>query len=114
MNIALGKFARSGIEARLGTDVAVGVQEALLHYTRRLRSGWPPVGIPQFCRERAAQDPEAEFELAIGPETEAALERDARRQRVSLAQVLTHAVFVYLADLDSAPETSRMPGTPLL
>jgi hypothetical protein len=49
VRVALGTFARAGIEARLGSDVAAaGVQAALLHYTRRLRSGWTPTEFPRL------------------------------------------------------------------
>ena len=102
MKVALGKFARSGIEARLGVDTAVGVEEALLHYIRRLKSSWPPVAIPLFCRDGALPDAGVSFEFAIDPETEGVLKREAARQQVPVTQVLTHAVFVYLADLDQA------------
>lgn len=104
MRIALGKFARSSIEARFGSDTAAGAQAALLHYTRRLKSGRPPVGIPRLSRGRIPRDTEVAFELAVSEEIQAALKREARRHQVPVGQVLEHAVFVYLADLDSAPE----------
>lgn len=104
MRVALGKFARSGIESRFGADVAAGVQAALLHYTRRLMSGWPPVVIPRFCSDGApaSREDACAFELPVDPEIQAALEQEARRHRVPVGQVLAHAVFVYLADVDSA------------
>ena len=111
MKVALGKFAQSGIEARLGADVAAGVQEALRHYSRRLRSGWPPVAIPLFCRDRpprsAPRETEVAFDLAVDPEIERDLKREATRQGAPIAQVLNHAVFVYLADLDTASSPGR-------
>ena len=101
MKITLGKFARTGIEAQLGADIPGAVEKGLLHYTRRLRSGRSPVGVPGFCSEEPLRDPDSEFEIAIGPETRAALEQEAQRQQVPVTQLLTHAVFVYLADLDT-------------
>ena len=114
MKIALGTFARSGIEAKLGTDLAVGVRAALLHYTRRLKSEFAPVGPPRFRLGQAARDAGAALELSIGPEMEAALEREARRYQVSVDQILTHAIFVYLADLDAASPAKRSPDAAVL
>jgi hypothetical protein len=104
MRVALGKFARSSIEARFGPDIAAGVQAALLHYTRRLKSGRPPVGIPRLSRGPVPLDTGAAFELAVSQDMQAALEREARRHKVPVGQIVEHAVFVYLADLDSASE----------
>ena len=75
---------------------------ALRHYTRRLKSQREPVVIPAFCRGPAPDGAEAEFDLAVEPEIEATLEREARRQAVPVEQLLAHAVFVYIADLDAA------------
>jgi hypothetical protein len=87
----------------LGSNIRVGVLTALLHYTRRLQSGWRPVAPPRFYPDRPVGDAGTAFELQVGPETRAALERQAEVHHVPLNQVLTHAVFVYLADLDSSP-----------
>lgn len=114
VKIALGTFARSGIEAKLGTDLAVGVRAALLHYTRRLKSEWAPVGPPQFRWGQTPLDAGTAFELAIGPEMEAALEREAHRYQVPVDQILLHAIFVYLADLDSSSPTKPFPDAPVL
>lgn len=103
MRVALGRFACSGIEARLGTDVAAGVRAALLHYTRRLRSGRKPVDLPHRLPDGRPEAPAVDLELSIDPEVERALERETRRQGASLQQLATHAVFVYLADLDEPP-----------
>ena len=100
MKVALGTFARSGIESRLGGDVAAGVQAALRHYTLRLRSGERPVGFPSFLRDRPVDASGADFDLAVDPEIEHLLEREVRRQRTSVEQLTAHAVFVFLADLE--------------
>ena len=109
MRVALGKFAISGIEAHFGTDIVAAVQAALLHYTRRLKSRRPPVGVPR-CLVQAPRAPGVAFELTVAPETRAVLEREARRQQVPVGQILVHAVFVYLADLDSPPEGESDAG----
>lgn len=112
MRVALGTFARSGIKARLGTDIAAGVQAALLHYTRRLRSGWTPVEFPRFRREHPLETSGADFELSVDPEVRRTLEREARRYAAPVEQLMVHAVFVYLADLDEASERERVAGPP--
>ncbi len=100
MRVALGKFAQSGIAAQHGDDVVTGVEKGLLHYARRLRSGWTPVGIPTFALDMPPTSAD-EFEVTVGPEAEAVLEYEARRQEVPMHLLITHAVHTYLADLDS-------------
>lgn len=99
MKVKLGSFARDAIETRLGTDVAAGVQAALRHYARRIRSGQKPVSYPGFVGEEAPE-PAGEVEVSIDPEVERVLTDEMRRQGLTLDQVTAHAVFVYLADLD--------------
>lgn len=99
MKIALGTFARSGIEEILGVDLQIGVQAALVHYTRRLSSNLKPVRPPEFGW--VSVDSGDVFDLTVAPELEAALEREALEQKVSLDHILVHAVLVYLADLES-------------
>lgn len=101
MKLALGTFARLGIESRLGSNLGVGVLLALHHYTRRLSSGWCPIAPPRFCAEQAGDDGATEIELHVGPETRSRLESVAKMHHVPLNHVLLHAVFVYLADLDA-------------
>ena len=102
VRVALGTFARSGIEARLGSDLAAGVQAALLHYTRRLGSSWAPPALPHFLRGSPREPSAADFEIPVDPEIERILEREVRRQGAPVEQLTAHAVFVYLADLDQA------------
>jgi hypothetical protein len=103
MRIALGTFARSAIEARLGPDLGISVGAALLHYGRRLRSGPAPVAFPRFRREeRSLSVPDLEVELTMDAATRSALEREGERQGTSVGQLAAHAVLVYLADLDKA------------
>lgn len=72
MEIALGRFVRAGLEARVGSDVESGVESALERYAERVDSGPAP---PRFPRFRGDPSPE---DLAV------------------------HAVLVYLAELDRA------------
>jgi hypothetical protein len=100
VTVALGSFARSSIEERFGSNVAAGVRAALVHYTRRLKSGRRPVDLPRSWRKPNRSV--VEFELPIDREVWKTLEREAQDQEVSMDQLLIHAVFVYLADLDAA------------
>jgi hypothetical protein len=102
LKIELGKFAGSGIEELFGADLAVGVQAALTHYTRRLSSNLKPVPAPQF--DWPSVDATAVFDLAVPPEVEAALEKDAREQQMPVERILLHAVLVYLADLEDVTD----------
>lgn len=104
MKVALGGFARSGIETRFGADLGAGVQAAARHYTRRLRSGKPPVAVPRFCCDgaRRASDGAPGLEIPLSPEVERALQSEADKTHLPLDQILAHAVFVFLADMDAA------------
>ena len=108
MKVALGKFAALGIEHHLGVDLVFGVQVALAHYLRGLRSGLAPVDPPWFSRGAERCEP---FELPLDAEAEDQLDRLTRRFGLTVDQILTHAVLVYLADLDSILDSS--PGSRL-
>jgi hypothetical protein len=101
LKLAIGKFACFCIDARLGGDIAAGVQLALRHYGRRLKSGQPPVRFPDFCRDLEPERSAPTFDLPIDSAMQAMIGKEARRHAVSVDQIATHAVFVYLADLDS-------------
>jgi hypothetical protein len=103
VRVALGRFATSGIETRLGGDLATGVQLALHHYTRRLRSARKPIDPPHFASRSQPADAASTIEVTLDPEVEAVLQEEARRQHLPLEQILRHAVFVCLADFDFGP-----------
>lgn len=107
MKVTLGKLAIKGIETYAGGASTACVQAALLHYAGRLRSSRPPVEVPDFLRELRSCGAVEVVEPPIDRATEAALEREARRQRTSLEEISVHAVLVYLAELDAAHQ-----GTP--
>jgi hypothetical protein len=102
MKVMLGTFACFCIETRFGPDVGSGVQAAVRHYTRRLRSARKPVEIPRFLRDEIQQGGRIELEVPLEPEVQEMLEQEAREHEVVVDQLLSHAVFVYLADLDIA------------
>jgi hypothetical protein len=120
LKVELGKFARDGLESQLGSDVETGVETALIHYLRRLRSPRKPIAPPRFLGSTAPAVGEAEvFELPLEADAEMALREEADRQRVSVGEVLVHAVLTYLADRDLATNGDAVlreitPDAPLL
>jgi hypothetical protein len=106
MKVALGKLACSGIKTHLGDDIAAATRTALFHYTHKLKSGRRPLAPPAFLANAVPREPAIAFDLAVDPETEAMLEREALRQRTTTSRLAAHTVLVYLAELDflAAPE----------
>jgi hypothetical protein len=104
MKVVLSKFARSGIEAFSGCDMAAGVLAALRHYTQgEGSSGRRASDMPRFLMAPSEDRLGADLELAIDPEIRVVLEREARdSDGISVEQIANHAVLVYLADRDRA------------
>lgn len=98
INIELGKLAWSGLEGHFGSDLSAGVRKALLHYSYKLKVGRRPIEAPRFLPSDPA--PYARFDLTLDRLTEEALEQEAQRQHVTTSRLATHAVLVYLAELD--------------
>ncbi len=98
INVELGKLACSGLEGHFGTDLTVGARKALLHFAYKLKVGRRPVAAPRFLEPEPT--PHARFELTLDRLTEEALEQEAQRQQITTSQLATHAVLVYLAELD--------------
>jgi hypothetical protein len=114
VKVVLGTFTYSGIRALSGGDVAAGVRAALDRYAGR--DELEPARRTTPCRPelRPAAGVGTEIELALDPEMEAALEREAHEAGgVSMDQVVTHAVLTYLADLDRASELDTRPLAPV-
>jgi hypothetical protein len=108
ITVELGKLACSGLEGHFGTDLTGGVRKALLHYTYKLRTGRQPMAAPRFLRPTT--EVEAKFDLELDRVTEAQLAHEAGRLRISMTELSTHAVLVYLAELDFlgvAPKRTR-------
>lgn len=97
MKVALGTFACVCIEARFGPDIAAGLREILRSYVSNLESSAAPPPFPHFRRADSVSATALELELEVAEEIEEALRLEARRQEIDLDQLLTHAVFVYLA-----------------
>lgn len=113
VKIELGPFARSGIEAVSGGDVASGVIEALERYAARLP--WREVIAPPrrfLDRDRNPGDDVQTFMVTVGARTRTALELEAERQEVTMEEILRHAVSVYLAEMDVDPGSGGGATTP--
>jgi hypothetical protein len=89
-----------GVEAHLGSDLALGVREALANYTRQLNSESPPPEIPRFTAGALSTRSAKALDLPVDEETRAALEREAARQGATTSELATHSVLVYLAEID--------------
>jgi hypothetical protein len=107
IRVELGELACSGLEEHFCADLAGGTRRALIHYAYKLRVGRRPVAPPRFLGEQPP--PTVQFELKLDPETEARLEQEAQRHRVSLGQLAAHAVLNYLAELEFLGATSPAP-----
>jgi hypothetical protein len=95
------RLGGNGIQASPGGNVADAVRSAVLHYVRELKRG-RAVPFPRFGRGGDQGAALAGVELDLDGETATVLEREAKRQHVAIEQLLAHAMFVYLADVDSA------------
>lgn len=103
IRIELGELAREGIEAHLGDGAEVCAREAMQRYADRLGASETPLSLPCFIADepsRAAPGTGC-LELELDVEVQEVLEREAERQRVPVAQIASHAVLAYLAELDA-------------
>src|SRR6478752_590422 len=98
VTVELGKLSCTGLEGHFGADLTVGARKAILHYAYKLKSGRKPIAAPRFLGSPSPA--EAKFDLTLDRETEALLSQEARRLRIDTTQLATHAVLVYLAELD--------------
>lgn len=107
VSVELGKLACTGLEGHFGADLSVGARKALLHYAYKLKAGRKPIAAPRFLKPPAS--PEAKVDLTLDRETEALLAQEARRQRTTTSRLATHAVLVYLAELEFLGVVPREP-----
>lgn len=110
MRVALSKFACDGIEAQLGAGAPTGVRMALFHYAGKLATGRRTTPFPSFLTDRGPAEPATTFDLIVDPETEALLKEEAAKQGVEMERLVSHAVLVYLAELEflrAAPHEQR-------
>src|SRR3954452_22658362 len=95
--VELGKLACRGLEGHFG-DIEAGTRKALLHYVYKVKVGRRPVAAPRFLK--ASSDRAAKFELTFDRDTEALLALEAAEQHTTVSRLATHAVLVYLAELE--------------
>ena len=114
MRVALGNLAKTGLEARVGSDIPAAVNTALVYYVGKLSSGRGPAKFPKFLLSKgdggnaeggagdgaSAGAARPEIEVEVDERIEAALFTDAERQGVDPTDLAGHAVLVYLAELD--------------
>ena len=97
VNVELGKLACSGLEGHFG-DLEAGARKALLHFAYKLRVGRKPVPAPRFLETPI--EPDARFDLTLDRDSEALLAQEATRQHTTVTRLATHAVMIYLAELE--------------
>jgi hypothetical protein len=97
MKMAIGTFLAVAIDAN-GGDLRTLVSTALIHYRKVLDAAEPPIGVPRFLDP--SEPRRTEVDVPIEPALEELLRAEAARQRVPVENLLSHAVFLYLADLD--------------
>jgi len=100
MKVLLEPFARESIETRFGSDLTSATGAALRHYARRLRSNRRPLAVPDFRRGTEPTPGALTLELPLSATVEETLAAEAAAQGVSIDRLVSHAVFVYLSDLD--------------
>ncbi len=116
MRVTVGKFARTGIESQLGTDLTETVETAIRIYTGKLTYGRQPLTYPSFLGTDQSRDfgthpspsrDHDEIELTLDSQTEALLRRESMKLDMSVDAIATHAVLAYLAELDFLSAPSR-------
>lgn len=117
MRVTVGNLARTGIESQLGTDLTETVETAIRIYTGKLTYGRPPLPYPIFLGTDRSRDfgthtppssnHDDEIELTLDSQTEALLRRESMKLDMSVDAIATHAVLVYLAELDFLSAPSR-------
>jgi hypothetical protein len=113
VNVQLGELACRGLEGHFGPDLPNGARKALVHYAYKLRVGRRPIAPPHFLGDPPA--PQAVFDLTLDAATEVVLAEEAAEQHVTMSRLATHAVFVYLAELEFLgvkPPTPTEGGRP--
>lgn len=107
VKISLGGFALSSFQSIFGPDLGRGIQQACLHYARRLRSSRKPRPVPQFYEPGRVEEAAIPIEFPLSLSVSEELKGEADRQHVSLDRLLHHAALVYLADLDPRDPLAR-------
>lgn len=116
VKVKLGAFAGEALTGgpKVGATPVVGttpksddVLRAVRFYLYDKDSGRPGWAYPALLREQHPGE-EIEFELSIDQALWRALKVEAKRQDVSVAQLLEHAALYYAAELDAGRVTERI------
>lgn len=96
MRIGLGTFLCFAVHAE-GGDPTTLISSALVNYRELLDTEEPRLAVPAFYD---VPDVVGEVEVPLEPELEGLLRSEAARQGVNLERLLSHAVFLHLAERD--------------
>jgi hypothetical protein len=115
VSLPLGEFGTDAIGRKAR---AVGVtperllREALLYYVADLASGRLAARPPPGCEEPSGQPPPQSLDLSVDVDAQTwrELEGASVRYEVPLEQLLAHAAFYYLSDLESGRAALRIAG----
>jgi hypothetical protein len=100
MKVELGPLACAGINRHLGGDARSAVEKAVFLYASRLKAGRPVPELPRFLNGTVTSEPQLVLDLDFDAETEEQLLFEAANQGGSVEQLVSHAVLIYLAELD--------------
>jgi hypothetical protein len=108
ITVCLSEFAVSALvgEERGREPVLAALERAVRLYLNDSDTDRPGWRYPLFLRDRVTGV--TEFQLELEPSLRDALEGEAERQEVSLAQMATHAVLYYAAELNAGRVTERI------
>ncbi|HKT83148.1 MAG TPA: hypothetical protein VJQ84_04850, partial [Solirubrobacterales bacterium] len=116
VRVKLGVFASNALVERKGTGTGstVGVKaqssdilRAIRFYLEDRSAGGPGWDYPLVLRNKPSAE-EVEFELSIDSDLWRSLKLEAKRQDVSVSQMLEHAALYYAAALDAGRITKRI------
>jgi hypothetical protein len=117
VTVRLGSFAVEALAGGAGSETEpspADLERAIQFYLSQSRRRGPGWAYPEFVRE---QDPagQVEIELEVDEFLWVSLEKEARRQKVTIPQLLEHASLYYAAEMDSgwAPEPEWGSGREL-
>jgi hypothetical protein len=113
VRLELDDFGRQALEAQVrgGSTRDAVIRTAARYYLSDRGSGrlaWRP---PRFVRS-AEQTVGGRADVELDEDTMQALEEEARRQDLAAPRLAEHALFYFLADLDSGRAAARLEDAP--
>lgn len=101
MKMTLGAFGRVRREASPDEEFEALVGAAIEHYVDQLGTDRAVLQYPRFRRGRNGVGELTDVRTETCAATRDAIEREARRQDVTLEHLVEHALLVYLADREA-------------